>query len=1023
MSLLSEHSIGFDQPWFLLLLALAPLLWMFSFRSLAGLGFSRRLIVLTLRTLVFALLVGALAGFQMKKASNRLTVIYLVDLSLSIPQPQRAAMIEYVNAAIEKHRKDRDRVGVVVFGRDAAMEIPPFDENVRIPRNPETPFDPEFTNLEAAMKLAEASFPEDAAKRVVVVSDGIQNLGNALRQASSMAEKTISIDVVPIRYPLGGDVLVEKIMVPSDVRKGQPFELRVVINNTNQHPVSGRLRVERQTDNQPIVLNPEPDSQRVTLRPGKNPFTLRLNIDEPHFYKYQAIFVPDNKQDDIINENNKATTFTHVRGSGQVLVIEDHSHRGEFDVLVERLRKSNLEVTVRPSDNAFSSLAELQIFDTVILANLPRDDDNAAPRLTDDQVKMLVSNTQHMGAGLVMIGGDRSFGAGGWQDTELEKAMPLDFTIKNAKVVPKGALALVMHASEAANGNYWMKLVALEAIKALGSQDYCGMLHWNGNERWLWNHPQGLQPVGANRAKMLAAVSRMNPGDMPDFDSTMKMALTDFARVTDAASKHMVIISDGDPTPASNAVLNAFVKNKITVSTVEVSSHGGTVAEMQRIANATGGKYYRVLNNKSLPRIYQKEVRRIARPLIYNEKPFQPQIVRDHEIVRGIQGSLPITAGYVMTTPKENPLVEVLAFSPLPGDKDYPILAAWTYGLGRSVCFTTDAGHLWAGKWTSSEVYDKLFAQMVRWSMRPGGDEGNFSVVTELVDDKVRVIVTALDKDDNLQQGLNVAGLAVGPQADPREFMLKQVAPGRYIGEFEANDVGSYMVVLSPGKGKPMLRAGVNVPYSAEFRSRETDMPLLTQLAGVAPKAGKPGELIDLKASESAAEDPQQAMAEMLRVNSFRHDLPKANSSQDVWWWLVIIAVCAFFFDVFFRRVQFEWAWVAVPARKLYNRVLGRQEEAAPSEYLARLRSKKDEVSEEIEARKASARFEPQPDTPVADEDALSTALATPPQGVEPVPVKKHGMAPAEEEESYTDRLLKAKKKAQEEQKKKEKND
>ena len=44
--------------------------------------------------------------------------------------------------------------------------------------------------------------------------------------------------------------------------------------------------------------------------------------------------------------------------------------------------------------------------------------------------------------------------------------MPVDFQIKSAKVVPKGALALIMHASELAQGNYWQKIIAQEALKA-----------------------------------------------------------------------------------------------------------------------------------------------------------------------------------------------------------------------------------------------------------------------------------------------------------------------------------------------------------------------------------------------------------------------------------------------------------------------------------------------------------------------------------------------------------------------------
>ena len=52
---------------------------------------------------------------------------------------------------------------------------------------------------------------------------------------------------------------------------------------------------------------------------------------------------------------------------------------------------------------------------------------------------MLVRNTQTMGSGLVMLGGPNSFGAGGWTNTELEHAMPVDFQIKSTQVIPKGA--------------------------------------------------------------------------------------------------------------------------------------------------------------------------------------------------------------------------------------------------------------------------------------------------------------------------------------------------------------------------------------------------------------------------------------------------------------------------------------------------------------------------------------------------------------------------------------------------------
>ena len=98
-----------------------------------------------------------------------------------------------------------------------------------------------------------------------------------------------------------------------------------------------------------------------------------------------------------------------------------------------------------------------------------------------------------MGAGLIMIGGPDSFGAGGWMNTPVEKALPVDMQIKALKVQGIGAMVLIMHASEIPEGNYWQKVVAKAAISSLSNYDYAGMLHWEGQEAWLFT----LRPIGS----------------------------------------------------------------------------------------------------------------------------------------------------------------------------------------------------------------------------------------------------------------------------------------------------------------------------------------------------------------------------------------------------------------------------------------------------------------------------------------------------------------------------------------------
>ncbi len=331
--------VTFDSPGWLLLLLGLPLLWWFSFRSISGLGPIRRWFVLGLRTAVLTLIVLSLAEIRLVRTSEKLTVIYLLDESVSIPEEQRRAMVDWINADIKKHRhKDReDRAGVVIFGRDAALEHPPFDDDIQISRTAETRIETDHTNIAGALKLAMASFPEDAAKRVVIVTDGNENLGNAMEQARSMAEAGVGIDVVPIRYQAKADVAVERVTIPPDVNRGQPFDVRVVLNNTatatqkSSGNVKGQIEITRKTGDSEKVLARQP----VELEPGKRVFNMREEIDSPDFYTYEARFVPDDPAQDAVAANNRATTFTHVRGQGQVLLIEDSENKGEFDHLVE----------------------------------------------------------------------------------------------------------------------------------------------------------------------------------------------------------------------------------------------------------------------------------------------------------------------------------------------------------------------------------------------------------------------------------------------------------------------------------------------------------------------------------------------------------------------------------------------------------------------------------------------------------------------------------------------------------------
>ena len=997
-----DFRLSFEHPGYLWLLLGLPVLWFLGYQSLSVLGKFRRWFALILRTAVWTAIVFAIAGVQMVWVSDRMTVMYLLDLSESVPQAKRQVMLDYVVRNVKRHRDDQreDQAGIVVFGRDASIEIPPYDDDIYLRRLEGLRNRKDATNLESALNLAQASMPEDTSRRIVIVTDGNENLGRARKLGARLAASGIGIDVVPVILEAKSEILAEKLDIPSNIRKGQPFEIHAVVNNyaAKGQPGGDRtvtLRVKQSVGQQETLLL-EDD---VTLEPGKNVIPLEHMIDQPAPYTYTVEVVPKDEEDDGIARNNKATAYTYVRGKGRVLLIESRDQEGDYDLMIEALRDSNIEVVQQYTDQLFGSLAELQAYDAVILAGVQRDTEIGGAAFTDEQISMLVRNTQHLGAGLLMIGGPKALGAGGWVDTELEKAMPVDFKIKNTKVEAVGALALIMHASEMAQGNHWQKVIARAAIEQLGPADLGGVLHWSMNgDAWLWGN--GLLPVGEYRAAMMKAIARMTPGDMPQFDPAMRMAVAGLARAK-ASVKHCIIISDGDPSDPSPATIAAFKKNNITISTVAVASHGLTESRrLRNIAQATGGKYYAVATGKALPRIFQHEARRVAKPLVY-EPPggVTPNILIRHALLDGINAVPPIK-GFVFTQIKDSPLAYVLLQSPKPEQaENATVLAVWPYGLGRTAVLTTDSGARWADAWNQWGGYDRFYSQLVRWLMRPTGNTGQYTMATQFRDGEVQVIVNALDDDDKFLNFLEMRASALDPGLESVPLKMQQAAPGRYVGSFPADAAGTYFLNVIPAPGAAPLTTGVTVPYSSEFRVRETNQELIQALAGLEPAGGTTGE-ITVPLEESPSE-------ELIDANPFRGGLALARSIRDAWPWFVFSGCFVFLADVFVRRVSVNFDWVGKLAKRLSG--ADKEKDATVTARLDALRKHKEELDDSMEKRRASVRFEPTSvDADVDEIDLTNMTSGKPEQKLPSSDTPK----PEPEARSYTERLLEAKRKA-----------
>jgi Mg-chelatase subunit ChlD len=999
------RSVDFDAPHYLLLLLLLPLIALIGRRSLAALGSWRRRFTILLRVVVATLLIVALAEPNWQTIIHRLSVMFVVDASSSIYRGELDSALKYVSAAATTRDKTRgDRAGLVVFGRDPAVEIPPVDASWQVSKL-ETSLDPRFTNLESALRMVQASAPPDSACRVVIVSDGNENIGHALEQARHMQATGIGIDCVPVSYERRGEVAVEKLVVPTDVRRGTPFTLSAVLNNAADRPVVGKLVISRTQSGAKQSVAEEP----VTLEPGKRVFTIRQELAESGMATYDVRFFPHAPADDAHTENNLATGFSHVTGKGRVLLIEDAAQAGRFDAFVRLLRQNGIEVAITDTCRAFDSLADLQEFDCVILADVARVSGEPPAELTqisDEQIHALVQNTEHFGSGLIVLGGPNSYGAGGWTNSELEKALPVDFQIENMKVNPVGALMLVIDSSGSMIGEKiaWSKAAAIAATDMLGPRDYIGVVTFDSEAHWLVPMQRS-----ADRDRIKAGIDRLGAAGGTDMMPALKEAYRAIQGVN-ASLKHVIVLTDGH-TPNANfqGLVSSMRNRKITTTGVAVGNDADRVL-LADIGQRGGGKFYTVTNPKAIPRIFMREARRVAMPLVFEDAAgISAQVSTLGDLLAGIKGPLPPVTGYVLTTVKGSPLVDVLVATPRQPAPNAAILASWQFGLGRAVALTTDVGQRWATSWTEWDNYEKLMLQTVRWTMRSHDVSATFALATDARDGFIDVAVTALDRDDPKANTLAAMGTAVLPDGTTQTFTLEQSAPGRYTAKVPATTPGNYYLSVSGSERAAPLRSAISINSTAEFERLASNDGYLAEIAEGVPTGGERGKLI--QAPKGIADTRG-----LLATDVFRPGIAPARSRNPAWPTLLLVTSVLFLGDVFCRRVTVAFDWIPVLAARI-GLVHGAPALAAvDTARMERLRASKSSAtayyaSEQAEATRTAVEYDHIREA-IAEAQTFSAAPLVPP---EPSVAGAPLTADVEPAEDFTNRLLKAKKRIRDE--------
>lgn len=987
--------LQFDEPaW----LVLAPVLWAASLliarKSLTGMGSRMRWVAQGVRLVVLTLAVMALAEPSYRLPGDGMSVVVVADESASMPDDARAWWREYF-AGVSGTAAPGDRMGFVTVARDGRA--------LRLASSGETPedvfsemigpalYDPgsrDATNLAEGVGTALAIAPDDTAVRIVVVSDGNETIGSLIREAEAARARGYPIDVLPIPYTIENEIIFDKLVVPATARKGQAVRLRCLIHATR----AGEVDLALSSEGRVYDLTPEAagTTMRLALEAGVNAVEVPITIVGNGPQRFEASIESVDASADARIENNRAMGVTFVQTEGAVLIYAGRP--AEAEPLMRALDESRVEVELASPDTGPVGLEALQAYDAVVLLNI------GAYEFSGAQQEDLRAYVHDAGGGLVMIGGDESFGAGGWIGTPVADALPVKLDPPQKRQMPRGALALIMHSCEMPEGNFWGQKVAQAAVDALGQDDLVGVMEFAwGKGHSSWAHK--LQPKG-DGAAVAQSINGLQFGDMPDFGPTMQAVLTSL-QGANAGAKHTIVISDGDPSGPMPSLVQGYIDAGISITTVCVFPHTGAqdVQKMKNIATATGGNSYLVNTQGALaqlPKIFIKEAQTVKRELIWEGEPISPHAVNPAaEAMRGI-GGLPAISGYIITSDREGlSLITARA-----GEENDPLLAQWQYGLGRAVAYTSDAGARWSEQWLSWGRYRAFWDQHVRWAMRPTGS-ANVSVQTQTVGDETRVTVLALDGAGDPLNFARFKTRVIPPDGPAQDIEVTQTGPGRYEGSFVSDMPGSYLLTSVYDASRPdgpsekgAVQASVTRPFAEEHRALQDNRALLERVAEMTG-----GRVL---AGDARADD---------LFNRDGLDMPVALTP--LWLRFAMWAIGLFLVDVAVRRVRIDLIGMARGIR----RTLMRKQAASTSQIdamrAARERAKSRTVQKAPEAgRTAKVKFE-------ADAEKLKSAPESPIDAQRRAPLidtrTPEKAAGADEDDPSMSRLLKAKKRAQEE--------
>ncbi|MEX1095561.1 MAG: vWA domain-containing protein [Planctomycetales bacterium] len=761
-----------------------------------------------IRLAVLVALLLALTGPELNVGGQGIDVVVVADRSRSMPPEAEDHLRELVQN-LDRNRGTGDRVGIVTFGSRAHAErLPRPDTRLT---NYSLDVEPDGSHLEEAVRMALDMIDRDRPARILVLSDGEATGGDPLSAARRAREEGVPVDYRFFERVRAGDIAVRAVELPESVAPREPFQFAAVIVAGRE--ARGTVRLLREGK---VLATKEAD-----LVLGPNRVVFRDVLEAGGFYRYA---VELDAPGDPLDENNRGEGVVRVEAGPRILVLNNDGRPGN---LGRALQAAKLPVDfARAAEHPLTQDA-LDPYRAVVVENVPAGD---LGRLKMEQLAQFVED---LGGGLLLTGGERSFGSGGYFNSPLEDVLPVSMELREEHRKNRVAIAIALDRSGSmtvpvAGGKTKMDLANLgtaECVNMLSAGDSVAVIAVDSSPHLI----QPMTPIGDDKGAITSRIKKIQSmgGGIFVYDALVA-AGKELAKADEYSTRHVILFSDAQDSEAPGDYINLLKKFEaggITVSVIglgkKTDRDGGLLED---IANRGSGNIMFTEDAAELPRLFTEDTMSVARSSFVKHDPETQPGGIPGELRLGearLMGPFPSSAfpgvgGYNLTYGKPKATVAALSRD----EYAAPWSAFWQIGLGRSAAITVEVDGKYSGGFATWDEYADFLVTHARWLL--GGDRNEDAFVDVVRRGQDAVVTVELDPDRARSEPPQ---LVVVPPGRERQDVLRPdlvwTGPNVLEARFRMDRLGTYRTLVRTGERQLSRGPAVTLPYSPEFDPRE----------------------------------------------------------------------------------------------------------------------------------------------------------------------------------------------------------